>query len=376
MATLTVWARRNLFSGPLNVLISVVLIPLTVYILYGSLHWMFLSARWAVITDNLSVLMIGTFPQEAAWRAWSAAGLLAAQVGITVGLVLPGVNCRNYFTTAVLSGATAIVAAVQGNSGVASALACLAILAGACALVRRWPLVGKGLGFTWVLGLGAICAVLAPVGTNQWGGLLLSVLVTAIATLLSLPLGILLAFGRQSKFASIRLFCTGYIELVRSIPLICVVYWAWIIVPLIFPPKYHVPDLVRGVIGFALFFAAYAAEYVRAGIQGVPKGQEEAAQSLGLSKADESFIIVLPQALKSVLPALVGNVLDLFNNVPALFIIGLTDFLKAGQTILADPRYSGSQYEVYAFLFTVYFIVGSLISYATRRLETKMAKGH
>jgi len=121
-----------------------------------------------------------------------------------------------------------------------------------------------------------------------------------------------------------------------------------------------------------LFYAAYAAEYVRSGIQGVARGQAEAAQSLGFSKLDESVIIVLPQALKSVIPALVGNVLDLFNNVPALFIIGLTDFLKAGQTILANPQYSGSQYEVYGFLFAAYLAIGSLISYAARRIESKM----
>jgi general L-amino acid transport system permease protein len=161
----------------------------------------------------------------------------------------------------------------------------------------------------------------------------------------------------------------------RSVPLVCTVYWSWIIIPLVFPPDIHIPDLARGVAGFVLFYAAYAAEYVRAGIQSVPRGQSEAAQSLGFSKLDESCIVVLPQALKAVIPALVGNVLDLFNNVPALFIIGLTDFLKAGQTVLANPQYSSSQYEVYVFLFAAYLAIGSLISYGARRIELKMSEG-
>jgi general L-amino acid transport system permease protein len=223
--------------------------------------------------------------------------------------------------------------------------------------------------------LGAACAILAPAGPARWGGLLLSVLVTAIATLLSLPLGVLIAFGRRSSIPSLHLACTAYVELVRSIPLISVIYWAWIIVPLVLPPTYYIQDLVRGIAGFVLFYAAYVAEYVRAGLQGVPSGQTEAAQSLGLSQLDVNFRILLPQAIRAVIPALVGNVLDIFNNVPLIFIIGLTDFLKAGQTVLANPQYSDSQYEIYVFLFAVYFVIGGLISYTARRVEFNMGVG-
>jgi general L-amino acid transport system permease protein len=369
------WARYNLFESPSSSLLSVVSIPLTVYVGVLAARWALFTAHWPVVVDNLTVLLVGTFPVDQIWRALVAGAGLSALFGMTIGLVLIARRWKGYAISAALLAVAAAASYGIHLQWIAGAFGCLSIVLGACAATNRWPQVGRGMGLLWLLGAGIGCALLAPAGVDRWGGLLLSVLVTVIATLLSLPVGILLAFGRNSRFSSLRLACSGYIELLRSVPLVCTVYWSWIIIPLVFPPQVHIPDLARGVAGFVLFYAAYAAEYVRAGIQGVPRGQSEAAQSLGFSKLDESFIIVLPQALKAVIPALVGNVLDLFNNVPALFIIGLTDFLKAGQTVLANPQYSSSQYEVYVFLFAAYLAIGSLISYGARRIELKMSQG-
>ena len=240
-------------------------------------------------------------------------------------------------------------------------------------LVHR--LVQKAIGAIWVLGLVSVGVALAPAGMEHWGGLLMSVLVTLLASVLSIPLGVLLAFGRRSRYASARVICTGYIELMRSLPLILIVYWIWVVTPLLAPGN-PVPDLVRGLLAFTLFFAAYVAEYVRSGLQSVPRGQIEAAASLGLSATQTSRDVVLPQALRVVTPALVGNVLDVFNTVPLLFIIGLTDFLRAGQMVLVDPQSNGRSYEIYLFMFAVYLVVSSLITYGARRLESKMAAGH
>jgi general L-amino acid transport system permease protein len=369
------WARHNLFASPSSSLLSLVSIPLTLYVAIFAARWVLFTAHWSVVVDNLAVLLVGTFPGDQIWRALVAGAGLSALFGMTLGLVLIAKRWKRYV---VIAAALAVAAAVSYGmqlQWLAGAFGCLSIALVACAATSRWPQIGRGMGLLWLLGVGALCALLVPAGVDRWGGLLLSVLVTVIATLLSLPVGILLAFGRNSRFSSLRLACSGYIELMRSVPLVCTVYWSWIIIPLVFPPDIHIPDLARGVAGFVLFYAAYAAEYVRAGIQSVPRGQSEAAQSLGFSKLDESFIVVLPQALKAVIPALVGNVLDLFNNVPALFIIGLTDFLKAGQTVLANPQYSSSQYEVYVFLFAAYLAIGSLISYGARRIELKMSEG-
>jgi general L-amino acid transport system permease protein len=369
------WARHNLFASASSSLLSLVSIPLTLYVGVLVARWAIFTAHWSVVTDNLAVLLIGTFPVDQIWRALVAGAGLSVLFGMTIGLVLLTRRWKGYALTAALLAVAAVASYVVHLQWIAGACGCLSIALAACAATSRWPRVGRGMGLLWLLGVGTICALLAPAGVDRWGGLLLSVLVTAIATLLSLPVGILLAFGRNSRFASLRLACTGYIELLRSVPLVCTVYWSWIIIPLVFPPQVHIPDLARGIAGFVLFYAAYAAEYVRSGIQGVPRGQAEAAQSLGFSVLDERFIIVLPQALRAVIPALVGNVLDLFNNVPALFIIGLTDFLKAGQTVLANPQYSSSQYEVYVFMFAAYLAIGSLISYGARRIELKMSQG-
>jgi general L-amino acid transport system permease protein len=220
----------------------------------------------------------------------------------------------------------------------------------------------------------AIFAVMAPPGVGLWGGLLLSILLTLVTSILTLPIGILLAFGRRSRFSSIRWICTAYIEVMRSVPLILVVYWIWILMPVL-TPNLGIADVARGMIGFTIFYSAYVAEYVRSGLQAVPRGQVEAARSLGMSEFDINRSIVLPQALRVVVPALVGNVLDIFNAAPLVFIIGLTDFLRAGQMILANPAYSDRTYEVYSFLFLTYFLVGSVITFVARKLEAHLARG-
>ncbi|MHC2285435.1 amino acid ABC transporter permease [Bradyrhizobium barranii] len=220
----------------------------------------------------------------------------------------------------------------------------------------------------------AIFVVLSPPGFEVWGGLLLSVVLTIAVSILTLPFGILLALGRQSRITSLRVISTAYIETMRSVPLILVVYWIWIIVPLLAPDT-SVPGLLRGMAGFALFFAAYVAEYVRSGLQAVPRGQIEAARSLAMSNWTLNVDIVLPQALRVVVPSLVGQILDIFNGATLVFIIGLTDFLRAGQMILADPQNSGRTYEIYVFLFAVYLATGGAITYASRRLEAHLARG-
>jgi general L-amino acid transport system permease protein len=233
--------------------------------------------------------------------------------------------------------------------------------------LRRFPIL------IFLIASAAAILVLAPPGFDRWGGLLLSLMLAVIVSAASLPLGVLLAFGRASRNPSLRACCTGYIEVMRSVPLILVVYWIWITVPL-FLPDGSVSSLVRGMIGYTIFNAAYVAEFVRSGIQAVPRGQAEAAKSLGMSNWTVSTEIVLPQAIRFVQPALVGNVLDVFNGATLVFIIGLTDFLRAGQMILADPTSSGTVTEVYVFMFAVYFLIGSTITFGARRMEARMQR--
>jgi general L-amino acid transport system permease protein len=368
------WAHRNLFAKPFDTALSLLVIPALAWVLYAFAAWGLAEARWEVIGGSLKVLMTGIYPADQLWRAWFALATLCAMFGAGLGLsVRPG---RTALTAVALIGAIIAASAAAAVGARAGALAAGSAAFGITAWVgvhcsaRARRLVLPGL----LAGVAAIFAVLSPPGFELWGGLLLSVVLTITVSILTVPFGILLALGRQSRIASLRVICTAYIETMRSVPLILVVYWIWIIVPLLAPDA-AIPSLLRGMAGYALFFAAYVAEYVRSGLQAVPKGQVEAARSLGMSGWTVNLDIVLPQALRVVVPSLVGQILDIFNGATLVFIIGLTDFLRAGQMILADPQNSGRTYEIYVFLFTVYFAIGGAITFASRRLEAHLARG-
>lgn len=373
IATSWKWARYNLFAKPFDVFLSIIVIPLVLWCIWSAATWAVLTAQWDVIPDSFRVLMVGIYPADALWRAWIALLLLSTLFGATLGSVFRFKSNHGWTMGVVFACLAALVSMRDGN------IALLVLLWGALAggswsLASHRPALQRFLVPGWIIGLIAIFIILAPPGVGLWGGLMLSVLITLVTALVTLPFGILLAFGRRSPIPSLRYACTAYIEIIRSVPLILVVYWIWIVMPVL-APEMSVPDVARGMIGFSVFFSAYVAEYIRSGLQNVPRGQVEAARSLGMSTFDINRSIVLPQALKVAVPGLVGNVLDVFNAAPLVFIIGLTDFLRAGQMILANPQFGDRTYEVYGFLFVVYFLIGSLITFAARKLELHLAKG-
>lgn len=366
------WSRHNLFGKPFDALLSVLVIPTALWMVYVIVSWALLTAQWDIIPNSLRVLMIGIYPPEQAWRTWLTAMIIGGLLGAALGCVF---SFRRHHALLLI-----VVLAILGfliGGGNSTNLALLAATfvatAGGWAATSIWLPARRFLVPASVIGLLAIFAILSPPGVGLWGGLLLSVLITLVTSILTLPIGILLAFGRRSRISSVRVICTAYIEVMRSVPLILVVYWIWILMPVL-APDWGLADVARGMIGFTVFYSAYVAEYVRSGLQAVPRSQTEAARSLGMSEFDINLYIVLPQALRVVVPPLVGNVLDIFNAAPLVFIIGLTDFLRAGQMILANPQYGDRTYEVYSFLFVTYFLVGSLITFAARKLEVHLAR--
>ena len=366
------WLHVNLFAKPTDTVLTLIVIPLLFWAAFKLLHWAVVVAEWSVVIDSLKVLMTGLFPPEKMWLVWIAASLIAGLVGLASSATML------FGRAALLSGLFAMAAALVASAWSASVApeAALVIATGFSVWAighRIEPLRENLTGIAFGV-LVTVLLVLSPAGPSTWGGLLLSVVLTLTAALLTIPLGILLAFGRQSRIASLSALCTGYIEVMRSIPLILVVYCIWIAFPLVLP-QFPLADVVRGLIGFTLFYSAYAAEFIRSGLQSVARGQREAAESLGLSDIDTKRIIILPQALRVAVPGLVGNILDIFNYAPLVFIIGLTDFLRAGQMILANTENSDRTYEIYVFLFLVYFVVGSVITFQARKLEQKLSKG-
>lgn len=366
------WLRINLFNSVKNGCISIVLTGLCAYLAYALLRWAFLQANWDVVGNSMRVFMAGTYPAELLWRPWLSALILVFLSGASLGLV----SHLKLHKGLALSGTLLLVALLSASALPSTSQLCYLLLTAtlACLLSNHVPGVRRLVPWLWVLGMVVLCCLMSAAGTERWGGLLVSVLVTIVAAAFSLPLGILLALGKCSKQPGIRCLCTAYIETLRAIPLILVVYSLWVLTPLILP-QWNVPDLARGVLGFTLFFAAYVAEYVRSGLQSVPAGQVEAAQALGMRHWQINADVVLPQALRVSTPALIGNVLDIFNNIPLLFIIGMTDFLRAGQMVLLSPQAGGHTYEIYAFMFVVYMVVASIMTYGSRRLEDAMNRG-
>ncbi len=216
---------------------------------------------------------------------------------------------------------------------------------------------------------------LTLVPTNLWGGLLLTFLLTVVGIVFSFPLGVLLALGRRSTLPIVRWFSIGYIELVRGVPLITILFMAQLMLPLFLPSGLTLDRVLRAMIGITIFSAAYLAENVRGGLQSIPKGQFEASFALGLNNTKTMGLIILPQALRLVIPILTGQFIALFKDTALVAIVGLFDLLGIARTVLAQPDFLGLQREVYAFISLLYWILSYGMSYVSQRMEIVLGTG-
>jgi His/Glu/Gln/Arg/opine family amino acid ABC transporter permease subunit len=215
--------------------------------------------------------------------------------------------------------------------------------------------------------------VLPLTDTRRWGGMLLTMLLTVVGIIASFPLGILLALGRRSQLPVVSLLSTIYIEFVRGVPLITVLFMAQLLVPLVNPALAETPGVFRAMIGITLFTAAYLAENVRGGLQAIPHGQEEAARALGLNGLQITLYITLPQALRAVIPALVGMFISLFKDTSLVIIVGLLDFTGMGELVVAQTEFLGLRREIYIFLIVGYFGFSYVMAAISRRIEASGA---
>jgi general L-amino acid transport system permease protein len=217
--------------------------------------------------------------------------------------------------------------------------------------------------------------VLPVVTTNLWGGLLLTFLLTVVGILVSFPLGVLLALGRRSPLAIIRWVSIGYIELVRGVPLVTILFMAQIMLPLFLPAGMTVDRVLRAMVGIILFTAAYQAENIRGGLQAIPYGQYEAAHALGLSGLQTTLFIILPQAIRNVIPVLVGQFIALYKDTSLVAIVGLLDLLGIAKSIVSQPQFIGLQREAYLFVTLIYWVFSYLMAYLSQRLEVALGVG-
>jgi len=502
------WLKKNLFSDWFNSLLTIVVIAVLAYAVYGLLSWAFTVAQWAVIPNNIGLFMTGLYPADQYWRMWILLGLVCALAGLSWGVLAR--NLATLFSRNVLIGfavvcagfvlfpptrpsspklllIVAIVAAmawagrtlgrrmtglgqwlsslwfvayfvsiwlIGGGPFSASLLAWLLTLAASVAVgwqlsARLVPFINErfekpgqiiavGLsvvasaalllvlpgfwrvyfippvawlvsiaivGLLWAaavvviprpyqltfwtfaigfvltfvvlrLLLGVVGFSFDPVNTNDWGGLALTLLMAVSGIALCFPLGVVLALGRRSSLPVVKWMSIAYIELIRGVPLIAILFMGQVMIPLFLPEGMRPDRVLRAIIGLTIFSAAYLAENVRAGLQAVPRGQGEAAASLGLNTPLTLSLIVLPQALKTAIPAIVGQFISLFQDTTLLAIVGLAELLGISRSILANPNYLGRYAEVYLFIGIIYWFFCYAMSLGSRKIEEKLNTGH
>jgi general L-amino acid transport system permease protein len=376
------WLKKNLFANWWSALLTLAALWFIYKVGGGLLVWVVRDAEWSVIGENLRILMVGAYPPEHLWRIWTALALVTFWSGVSWG-AYGAFNRR----AAVGLGAALLLLQVVFPLALASriwvAVAILLIPAGFF-LGARVPRAKRGwLLAAWVpcflLGLlllgGARWAGLAPVESSVWNGLLLTVLLSVTGMVACFPLGVLLALGRQSSLPAVRWVSVAYIETVRGVPLISILFMASLVIPLFLPASLRFPDLMRAFIGLTLFEAAYMAENIRGGLQAIPKGQIEAAQALGLKAWQRVGLIQLPQALRAVIPAMVGQVIALLKDTSLISIINLAEFTFVAKGVLRRPENLQYHYEVYVFVAAVYWLLCYSLSIASRRLEKRLGVG-
>ncbi|MGJ5672368.1 MAG: amino acid ABC transporter permease [Nostochopsis sp.] len=329
------WLKKNLFNTWYNSILTIVCIWLLLYAITKIFNWIFNQAQWSVLQANLALFLVGRYPAELYWRLWLVLAII--------------------FSLSIVSWAVF-------TQRLASRLNLIVPIAWALSFPVVLSLIGGGLG-------------LQPVDTNLWNGLLLTLVTAVISIVISFPLGILLALGRQSKLFVIRNFSILYIEIVRGLPLIGILFLAQVMLPLFLPIELRLDRVVRGIAGLTLFSAAYLAENVRGGLQSIPSGQYEAARALGLNTVFMMLFIILPQALRAVIPALVGQFIGLFKDTSLLSIVGLLELTGISRSILAQPQYLNRYAEVYLFIGLLYWVFCYAMSLASQRLEKQLGIG-
>ena len=380
------WLRENLFSNWFNSLLTILSMILIYLALSATLKWIFFTADWRPVVQNPLLYLVGQYPREDLWRPGAGLLMVSFLFGLswrTWGGVLRVFALAMALFLLVLIlwplQAGTLTLPIRGFLAVCFAAVFLGFLAGGLKIRPSFVLlawvVSLLLALLLMRGLQGIPR-LAVVPTGLWGGLLVTLILAVGGIALSFPLGVLLALGRRSSLPVVKIFSTIFIEVVRGVPLISILFLASILLPLFLPQDMRIDRLVRALIGMTFFSAAYMAENVRGGLAAVPPGQEEAAKALGLRGYQVTLLIVLPQALRAVIPPIVGQLISLFKDTTLASGIAVLELLSVGRSIIqANPEYITLQTEVLLFIAAIFWIFSYLMSYASLRLESALGVG-
>jgi len=349
------WVRKNLFSSWISSAVTLALIYLIVSRTLMFIDWAFLNAIWSV-----PVLPNGQ-PDTRVCRALEGAGACWAVIVEKHRFILFGTYPFDQ----------------HWRPGL-----CILLFVGlyvVSAMKRFWR---KELALIWIVTLTAIGMLmwggvfgLSYVPQERWGGLPITLILATFGIALAFPIAVLVALGRRStKMPAVKVLCVLYVELIRGVPLISVLFMASVMFPLFLPEGITIDKLLRAQVAIILFTAAYLAEVIRGGLQALPKGQYEAADAMGLSYWQKTAFIILPQALRLVIPPMVNSFIGLFKDTSLVLIIGIFDLLTAGKTAIVEPAWQGFGVEVYVAVGIIYFIFCFAMSQYSQNLETEFNK--
>ena len=346
MSAVATWIHRRLFSSVANTVITILLAWLALMLVPATVDWLVFSAVldadgtracraidngacWALIVDRHRLILFGLYPYDEQWRPLIVVALF---------LALIGVSCSRRFWN-----------------------------------LRLIPIWIVGIVTIAVLMWGGVFG-LTHVPNERWGGLPLTLILSVFGMAFAFPLAILLALGRRSSLPAVKAICVTYIELIRGVPLISLLFMASVMFPLFLPEGMNIDKLLRAQIAIIMFAAAYQAEVIRGGLQAISKGQYEAAEALGLGYWQRTGFIILPQALRIVIPPMVNSLIALFKDTSLVVIIGLYDLMNAAKASFVDPAWRGASLEAYVFIGAIYFVFCYFMSKYSQSLEAGFAR--
>ncbi len=329
LETISRYIKRNFASSKLDLTINTFLLFIIWSFLVKIIYWIRFNAEWDIVTKNFPLYLFGSYPKAELWRP-------TLWISVIITLIIVTLSCprKNNYTKL---------------------------------LPIIWILIVPLGIFLLAGGIG-----ITPVASTDWGGITLTLCLTLSSGLLSLPLGILLAIGRQSNLFAIRKFCKLYIEFMRAMPLIAVLFFGQLLIPIFLPMGLEINRVMRAVLAFSLFTASYIAEDIRGGLQAIPNTQNEAAAALGLDSIQTFQLIIMPQAIKISLPALTNQAIGLLQNTSLMSILGLVEIFGISRSLLANPNFIGKYLEGYVWLACIYWLICTLMALLSKNLESKL----
>jgi general L-amino acid transport system permease protein len=376
------WLRSNLFDGVTSTTLTVVATALIGFVVYAILKFVFVDAEWEVIDVNRRLIFLGRYPSEAVWRIWPPLMLLFALGGLSYGLL--GSASKRDMVWLALIVVFILGFLAEGLTAVLFAASC--VIAVGLYVVGRWSqdrarlkaLLKRIVIVGWLLIIPFTVVLIGTFGGVKpalWGGLLLNVLLAVIGIGVGLPLGIALALGRASSLPILKGVCTAIIEVTRGGPLVAWLFISRFVLPEFIPDALNPDPIVSAMFIVSLFTGAYIAEIVRGGLQAVDPGQPEAAHALGLSSFTITVFIVLPQAIKAVIPALISQMISLWKDTTLFSVLSFTDALGGAQAAIAQPAFIGRQQEALLFIALLFWSGSFGMSRLSQRFERVLGIG-